>query len=106
MCGGIQVMEIRKEKNGNALILHLSGKLAIKESQALDQVVRTELSGITDLTLDMTEVPYISSAGLRVLIIAQNMMDEVGGTLTITHVSEMVGSVLQLTGFSDFMRIE
>lgn len=99
-------MEIRKEKNGNALILHLSGKLAIKEAQALDQVVRTELSGITDLTLDMTEVPYISSAGLRVLIIAQNMMDEVGGTLTITHVSEMVGSVLQLTGFSDFMRIE
>ena len=73
-------MEIRKEKNGNALILHLSGKLAIKESQALDQVIRTELSGITDLTLDMTEVPYISSAGLRVLIIAQNMMDEVGGT--------------------------
>lgn len=99
-------MEIRKEKNGNALILHLSGKLAIKESQALDQVVLSELSGITDLTLDMTEVPYISSAGLRVLIIAQNMMDEVGGTLTITHVSEMVGSVLQLTGFSDFMRIE
>ena len=42
-------MEIRKEKNGNALILHLSGKLAIKESQALDQVVRSELSGITDL---------------------------------------------------------
>ncbi len=99
-------MEIRKEKNGNALILHLSGKLAIKEAQALDQVIRTELSGITDLTLDMTEVPYISSAGLRVLIIAQNMMDEVGGTLTITHVSEMVGSVLQLTGFSDFMKIE
>ena len=99
-------MEIIKEKNGNALILHLSGKLAIKEAQALDQVVRTELSGITDLTLDMTEVPYISSAGLRVLIIAQNMMDEVGGTLTITHVSEMVGSVLELTGFSDFMRIE
>lgn len=99
-------MEIIKEKNGNALILHLFGKLAIKESQALDQVIRTELSGITDLTLDMTEVPYISSAGLRVLIIAQNMMDEAGGTLTITHVSEMVGSVLELTGFSDFMRIE
>lgn len=99
-------MEIRKEKNGNALILHLSGKLAIKEAQVLDQVVRSELSGITDLTLDMTEVPYISSAGLRVLIIAQNMMDEVGGTLTITHVSEMVGSVLELTGFSDFMKIE
>ena len=99
-------MEIRKEKNGNALILHLSGKLAIKEAQVLDQVVRSELSGITDLTLDMTEVPYISSAGLRVLIIAQNMMDEVGGTLTITHVNEMVGSVLELTGFSDFMKIE
>ena len=58
-------MEIRKEKNGNALILQLSGKLAIKEAQALDQVVRTELSGITDLTLDMTEVPYISSRSRR-----------------------------------------
>ena len=99
-------MEIRREKNGNALILHLVGRLAVKEAKELDQTVRSELSGITDLTFDMTELSYIASAGLRVLIIAQAMMDEAGGTMKLTHVNSTVNSVLELTGFNKFMTIE
>jgi anti-sigma B factor antagonist len=99
-------MEIRREQNGNALILHLVGRLAVKEAKELDQVVRTELSGITDLTFDMTELSYIASAGLRVLLIAQDTMDEAGGSMKLTHVNETVGGVLKLTGFSKFIKIE
>ena len=99
-------MEIRKEKNGNALILHLVGRLAVKEAKELDQVVRSELSGITDLTFDMTDVSYIASAGLRVLVIAQNMMDDIDGSMKLTHVNATVGEVLELTGFNDFITIE
>ena len=99
-------MEIRREQNGNALILHLVGRLAVKEAKELDQVVRTELSGITDLTFDMTDLSYIASAGLRVLLIAQDAMDDAGGSMKLTHVNETVGGVLKLTGFSKFIKIE
>ena len=99
-------MEIRKEQNGNALILHLVGRLAVKEAKELEQVVRTELSGITDLTFDMTELSYIASAGLRVLLIAQDTMDEAGGSMKLTHVNETVGGVLKLTGFSEIIKSE
>ena len=99
-------MEIRREQNGNALILHLVGRLAVKEAKELDQVVRTELSGITDLTFDMTDLSYIASAGLRVLLIAQDAMDDAGGSMKLIHVNETVGGVLKLTGFSKFIKIE
>ena len=99
-------MEIRREQNGNALILHLVGRLAVKEAKELDQVVRTELSGITDLTFDMTELSYIASAGLRALLIAQEMMDDVGGSMKLTHVNATVDGVLKLTGFSEIIKIE
>ena len=99
-------MEIRREQNGNALILHLVGRLAVKEAKELEQVVRTELSGITDLTFDMTELSYIASAGLRALLIAQEMMDDVGGSMKLTHVNATVDGVLKLTGFSEIIKIE
>lgn len=99
-------MEIRKEQNGNALILHLVGRLAVKEAKELDHVIRTELSGITDLTFDMSELSYIASAGLRALLIAQDMMDDAGGSMKLTHVNATVYGVLKLTGFSALIKIE
>jgi anti-sigma B factor antagonist len=99
-------MEIRKEQNGNALILHLVGRLAVKEAKELDHVIRTELSGITDLTFDMSELSYIASAGLRALLIAQDMMDDAGGSMKLTHVNATVYCVLKLTGFSEIIKIE
>ncbi len=99
-------MEIRREKNGNALTLHLIGRLAVKEAKELDQVVRSELAGVTDLTFDLAELSYIASAGLRVLLIAQDMMDDAGGSMKLLHVNATVLSVLNLTGFSEFIKIE
>ncbi|MBQ9377292.1 MAG: STAS domain-containing protein [Schwartzia sp.] len=99
-------MEIKREQNGNALTLHLIGRLAVKEAKELDQVVKSELAGITDLTFDLAELSYIASAGLRVLLIAQDMMDEAGGAMRLVHVNATVFGVLQMTGFSEFMTIE
>lgn len=99
-------MEIKKEQDGNKLVMHLIGRLAVKEARELDAVVNSELSGVTDLTFDMAELSYIASAGLRVLLIAQNMMDAAGGSMRLIHVNAIVMDVLQMTGFSEFMKIE
>lgn len=99
-------MEIRKEQDGEVLTIHLSGRLAVKEAKELDKVVQSDLAGIKDLTFDLGELVYVASAGLRVLLIAQDMMDEAGGSMKLIHVNHTVLDVLRLTGFSDFMTIE
>jgi len=102
----ICIMEIKKEKNGSALTLILIGKLSIMEANDLGKVVDDELADVTDLTFDLKDLTYVSSAGLRVLLTAQNIMDDAGGEMKLIHVSPFIKDVLKLTGFNKFMTIE
>ncbi|ORT99747.1 anti-sigma F factor antagonist (stage II sporulation protein AA) [Anaerovibrio sp. JC8] len=98
-------MEIKKEKNGSALTLTLIGKLSIQEAKDLSKVVDEELTDITDLTLDFKDLTYVSSAGLRVLLTAQNIMDDAEGEMKLINVPPFIVDVLKLTGFNKFMNI-
>ncbi|MBQ1920547.1 MAG: STAS domain-containing protein [Selenomonas sp.] len=98
-------MEIKKELNGTALTLFLSGRLDAVTAPDLDKVVQNDLTGITDLTLDFSELVYVASAGLRVLLLAQKRMKK-QGSMKLTHVNEDVKDVLDMTGFIDFLTIE
>ena len=102
----ICIMEIKKEKNGSALTLILIGKLSVMEANDLGKVVDDELADVTDLTFDLKDLTYVSSAGLRVLLTAQNIMDDAGGEMKLIHVSPFIKDVLKLTGFNKFMTIE
>ena len=57
------------------------------------------------LTLDFSRLDYISSAGLRVLLVAQKMMKKSGGAMSIANVSPAVKEVFDITGFSDILTI-
>ncbi len=61
-------MEIRKTLNGTELTIKVEGRLDTMTAPALETELRRSLNGITDLTLDFTNLEYISSAGLRVLL--------------------------------------
>lgn len=100
------MLDIKKEQNGSELKLILVGKLSIQEAKALGQVVDDELADVTNLTFDLKELTYVSSAGLRVLLTAQNIMDEAGGRMTLVNVPPFIKDVLKLTGFNKFMTIE
>lgn len=63
------------------------------------------LDGVTELRLDFGQVEYISSAGLRVLLSAQKLMNR-QGKMVLTHVSESVMEIFEVTGFSDILTIE
>ncbi len=98
-------MEIKKEKNGSSLTLALAGRLAVIEAKELGKVVDEELEGVTDLTFDLKELTYVSSAGLRILLTAQDKMDDAGGEMRLLNVSPFIKDVLKLTGFDKFMTI-
>ena len=99
-------MVITKEQNGSELIIRLSGRLSIGEAKELEKIVRSDLSGITDLTFDLGELSHVASAGLRVLFIAQEMMDKSGGNMKLVAVNQIVMEVLRVTGLNQFMTIE
>lgn len=98
-------MEIVKEGGGAALTLKLRGRLDTVTAPALERELKSCLDGVQSLTLDLKELEYISSAGLRVLLGAQKTMNK-QGSMVVRHVSPIVMEIFDITGFSDFLTIE
>ena len=98
-------MKINKKQDGSALVIALEGRLDTTTAPELEAELKNSLEGITDLTLDMAKLDYISSAGLRVLLTAHKTMMK-QGQMKVTNVSEIVREVFEVTGFSDILTIE
>ena len=98
-------MTIAKIKNGNTLTLAIAGRLETMTAPELEKVVKEELTGVTDLVFDLSALEYISSAGLRVLLSAQKIMNA-QGAMKVTGVNELVQEVFDITGFADILTIE
>ena len=74
-------------------------------ARQLEGELKTSLAGVQKLVLDLEELEYISSAGLRVLLSTQKTMKK-QGSMVVRHVSPIVMEVFEMTGFSDFLTIE
>ena len=98
-------MELNKTTQGTTLHIAISGRIDTTTAPQLEAELRSGVSGITELYLDFTDVVYISSAGLRVLLSAQKVMNR-QGKMVISHVNETVMDVFDVTGFVDILTIE
>lgn len=98
-------MTIAKNLDGATLTLALEGRLDTTTAPQLETEVKDSLTGITDLILDFTALEYISSAGLRVVLSAQKVMNK-QGRMVVRGVNEYVMEVLEVTGFADILTIE
>ncbi|MBR3718488.1 MAG: STAS domain-containing protein [Firmicutes bacterium] len=98
-------MTISKKTDGNSLVLALSGRLDTTTAPQLEEEVNSSLEGVKELTLDFTELNYISSAGLRVLLAAQKKMN-VQGSMKVTGVNDTIQEIFEVTGFSEILNIE
>ena len=98
-------MTITKKTNGSSLEIALEGRLDTVTAPELEKELNASLDAANALTLDFTNLEYISSAGLRVLLTAHKAMSAKGG-LKITNVNEIVREVLDVTGFSDILTVE
>ncbi len=98
-------MTITTEQKDKAATLHIAGRIDTVTSLELEKAIGSLPAEIIELTLDMKEVAYISSAGLRVLLGTQKKMDKCS-SMKLVDVCETVMEVLEMTGFADILEIE
>ena len=98
-------MNIIKNQNGTALTVSLEGRLDTTTSPQLENELRASLEGIDDLILDLKNLDYISSAGLRVLLSAQKSMNR-HGKMTVCGVKPEIMEIFEVTGFVDILNID
>ena len=98
-------MEIIKTMKNGVLTIALDGKMDITTAPDLEKEV-SNLDGVTELIMDFEKLRYISSAGLRVLLLAHKKMIKQGGTMKVIHVNENVMEVMTAMGFADILTVE
>ena len=98
-------MTIQKNLNGSTLNVVLEGRLDTTTAPQLEAELKESMDGITELNLDFEKLEYLSSAGLRVLLAAQKVMNK-QGSMVIRHVNETIHEVFEVTGFIDILTIE
>lgn len=86
-------------------VLKLEGRLDTATAPELEKCIEESLDQINDLVFDFTDLEYISSAGLRVILKAQKIMNGKGG-MKVINVNESIMDVFEITGFADFLTIE
>lgn len=98
-------MTINKTQNGSTLEIALIGKLDTVTSPSLEKDLNGTLDGIEHLCFDFSELEYISSAGLRILLGLQKLMNK-QGDMVIKNVNDTINDVFEVTGFIDILTIE
>ncbi|MBR3039348.1 MAG: STAS domain-containing protein [Lachnospiraceae bacterium] len=97
-------MTIEKTLNEDKLVIALGGRLDTVSSPELEKELDASLDGVKDLVLDLENLEYISSSGLRVLLKAQKVMTK-QGEMKVINVNEMIMEIFEVTGFSDILTI-
>lgn len=98
-------MEIQKKLEGDKLTVELKGRLDAVTAIEFDKDVAKNLDGVKNLILDLANLGYIASAGLRILLKLQKKMNT-QGDMKIKNVNRDVREVLDMTGFSRLLSIE
>ncbi len=98
-------MKITKTENQGSLCLALEGRLDTNTAPELEAALKNSIGGVTDLTIDMQALDYLSSAGLRVLLGAQKTMNK-QGQMRVTHVNDTIMEIFEVTGFADILTVE
>ena len=100
------MISIESSFSGDATVLKLIGRLDVKAAREVDEAFEKASAEAKDMVLDLTELDYIASAGLRALKRLRTAVVKNGGTLTLRGVQEEVMDVLDLTGFSAMFDFE
>lgn len=98
-------MDIEKQIDGKKLYVKLIGRLDTQTSPLLSDSLDGDLDNVEDLTFDMSELIYISSAGLRVILSTQKIMNK-QGSMKLINVQDIVQEVFDATGLSTILTIE
>ncbi|MBQ2370066.1 MAG: STAS domain-containing protein [Peptococcaceae bacterium] len=96
---------IEKLSTDTGTTLKIIGRLDTTTAPELEATVDGCIAGLKELVMDCSELEYVSSAGLRVILKAQKLMNA-QGTMKVIHVNETIMEVFEITGFADILNIE
>ncbi len=97
-------MKIEKNVDASNVSFALEGRLDTMTAPLLESEIQGKLDGVTDLQFDFAKLTYISSAGLRVLLAAQKIMNK-QGKMIIKNVCDEIIEIFEVTGFSDILTV-
>lgn len=98
-------MNIIKSNEGKTLNIELEGRLDTTTAPQLEAELKQSIADNEELNFDFAKLEYISSAGLRVLLAAQKVMNK-QGKMVIRNVNDVIAEVFEVTGFADILTIE
>ncbi len=98
-------MEIKKTKNENELTIAIEGRLDTTTAPMLEAELKQSINGVEKLVFDFGALEYLSSAGLRVLLSAQKVMNR-QGEMVVRNVNDTIAEIFDVTGFADILTIE
>ena len=99
------MLEIEKTKTENKLVIKLIGRLDTNTAPELNKTIKTDLKDVEELIYDLSELIYVSSAGLRVILLTQKIMSK-QGSMKIINTQDIVMEVFKATGFTEIIDIE
>lgn len=98
-------MTIEKVLNGQSATIIVAGRLDTQTAPELEKEIDGVVSNLKELVFDMTGLEYVSSAGLRVILKAQKIMN-LKGSMKLVGVNDSIMEVFDITGFLDILTIE
>lgn len=99
-------MEIREERKEGFLVLALAGRLDAANSKVFeDKILATINGGEKQFVIDLSELDYVSSSGLRVFLLASKRLNPAGGKVVLCSLKEPVRQVFDIAGFSSILPI-
>ena len=98
-------MKIEKVTDGSKMTIALSGRMDTTTAPKLEAELKQSIGGVEELILDLSALEYLSSAGLRVLLSAQKVMNR-QGSMVVKHVNDTIMEIFEVTGFVDVLTIE
>ena len=98
-------MTVEKITNEDSLTLRVEGRVDTTNAKEFEEIITNSLDGVKELIMDFESLEYISSAGLRVMLMAIKKMKK-QGSMAVTNANEMVKEIFEVTGFSDLVEVE
>lgn len=98
-------MTITIKQDGDKVIFAFEGRLDTTTAPQLQEVLIPEFNTVKEVELDFANLAYVSSAGLRVLLMGEKTAKAKGASMSITNVSDGIMEVFDMTGFSSILKI-
>lgn len=99
-------MQITETRDNDVITIAIEGRVDTNTSPQVQEAILKSFQKVNQVVLDFAQCTYVSSAGLRALLIGQKTASSKKGTMKLIHVPEILMSVLQMSGFVNILTIE